>query len=255
LNSNEEQTWKGLTPDNVAQFASDSNDSDCSGENPTTDKLFEGDCSTLPLDTRRALMQLLSGPFISASKHSKIWAAMLRDEPILRSRLSELFLDIVVDREQQVAFIRQAQVNGIEVPTLLRRSQLTFIDSALILDLRKKLAHADARNERAVVSEQELVDALLVFERVASTDRAGFQKRVSASIVKMKKNNILHLIRNTKDRFEISPTLKLLFSAAEIKALTEIYLQMAAAEQSSKLRQDDFAQDTSNGQESDDEQD
>lgn len=213
-------------------------DDESSASNDDTsasNKLFEGDCSHLPLDTRRAFMQLLSGPFISASKHSKLWAALCRDEATLRSRLSELFLDLVIDRDQQVAFIKQAEVHGIEVPTLLRRSQLTFIDSALILHLRKRLAQADARGERAVISAAEMMDELVVFERVASTDRAGFNKRVAASIEKVKKNNILQPIRNTKDRFEISPTLKLLFSAAEIKTLTEIYLEMAQGEIGSQL--------------------
>jgi hypothetical protein len=37
-------------------------------------------------------------------------------------------------------------------------------------------------------------------------------------------------IRSTEDRFEISPTLKLLFSPEEILALTQIYQRMASGE-------------------------
>lgn len=192
--------------------------------------LFAGDTGDLPLDTRRALMQLLAGPFVSGKKHSKLWAALLRDERIIKSRLSELFLDIIIDRDQQVAFVKQFDSQGVEVPTLLRRSQLTFIDSTLILHLRRRLTTADAHGERAVVSESEIIDHLSVYERAASTDRAGFIKRIKASIEKCKKNNILQLIRGTKDRFEISPTLKLLFSAEEIISLTKLYVDLAASE-------------------------
>ena len=192
--------------------------------------LYPGDSGELALDTRRALMQLLSGPFISGSKHSKLWSSLMQNEKVIHSRLSELFLDLVIDREQQVAFVRQAEVNGIDFPSLLRRSQLTFIDSAAILHLRKRLSQADAGGERAVISANELFDHLTVYEKSTSTDRAGFRKRVNASIEKLKKNNILQLIRQTKDRYEISPTLKLLFSTSEISSLIKLYEQLASGE-------------------------
>lgn len=192
--------------------------------------LFETDTGELPLDTRRSLMQLLAGPFISGKKHSKLWAALMRDEKVISSRLSELFLDVVIDRDQQVAFVKQVDSQGVDAPTLLRRSQLTFIDSALILYLRRCLTRADANGERAVVSTPEILDHLSVYESVTSTDHAGFIKRINASIEKLKKNNIMQLIRGTKDRFEVSPTLKLLFSPAEIISLTNLYVELAAGD-------------------------
>jgi hypothetical protein len=44
----------------------------------------------------------------------------------------------------------------------------------------------------------------------------------------MKKNSILQKVRGSEDRYEISPTLKLLFSAEQIVALTEQYQALAA---------------------------
>jgi hypothetical protein len=194
--------------------------------------LFSGDTGELSLETRRAFIHLLAGPFISGAKHSRLWNTLIRDEKIIQIRLSELFLTLIIDRDQQVAFVKQAEVHGIDAPSLLRRSQLTFIDSALILHLRRRLAHADANAERAVISSSEIIEHLSVYERSASTDRSGYIKRVNASIEKLKKNNVLQLIRSTKDRYEISPTLKLLFSAAEITALTNLYRQLAESETS-----------------------
>jgi hypothetical protein len=189
--------------------------------------LFIGDAGVLPLDTRRALVQLLSGPSLEARRHAKLWPVLLRDESILRSRLSDLFLELVLDRELQVAFTRQADVGEIEAPVLLRRAPLTFIDSVLVLHLRQRLIEADTQGERAVVATSEIIEFLSVYERAASTDRAGFAKRVQASIEKIKKHSILQKIRGSDDRFEISPTLKLLFSADEISTLARLYRQMA----------------------------
>jgi hypothetical protein len=200
------------------------------GAQAAANALFAGDSGELALDTRRALVQLLAGPSLDGRRHSKLWPVLVRDEALIRRRLAELFLELVIDREVQVAFTRQAETGDLEVPVLLRRSQLTFIDSILLLHLRSRLTQADSHGDRAVVSISEIMEFLALYERAANTDRAGFAKRVQASIEKIKKHSILQKIRASEDRFEISPTLKLLFSAEEIQALTHLYQRMAAGE-------------------------
>lgn len=189
--------------------------------------LFMGDTGELALDTRRALVQLLAGPSLDGRRHPKLWPILVRDEALIRRRLAELFLELVIDRDVQVAFTRQADTGDLEVPLLLRRAQLTFIDSILVLHLRQRLTQADSHGDRAVVSTDEIMEFLSLYERTSNTDRAGFTKRVHASIEKIKKHNILQKIRASDDRFEISPTLKLLFSAEEIQTLTHLYQHMA----------------------------
>jgi hypothetical protein len=190
--------------------------------------LFAGDTGQLPIETRKVLVQLLSGPALDARRHELLWPVLLRDEALLKSRLAELFLDLVIDPDMQVAFTRQADVGELEVPVLLRRAPLTFIDSVLLLFLRERLTQAEARADRAVISTEEIAEYLGTYERAANTDRAGFQKRVNASIDKIRKHSLLQKIRGTEDRFEISRTLKLLFSVEEIQSLTRVYQQMAS---------------------------
>lgn len=197
---------------------------------PPSTALFMGDSGELALDTRRALVQLLSGPALDGRRHAKLWPVLLRDEAVVRRRLAELFLELVIDRDMQVAFTRQADTGDLEVPLLLRRAQLTFIDSILLLYLRQRLTQADSHGDRAVVSLDDIMDNMTPYERAASTDRAGFAKRVHASVEKVKKHNIVQKIRASEDRYEISPTLKLLFSAEEILTLTGLYQRMAAGD-------------------------
>jgi hypothetical protein len=191
------------------------------GETPAT--LFPGDTGELPLETRRVLIQLLAGPSLDGRRHAKLWPVLLRDETIVSRRLSELFLTLVIDRDLQVAFTRQAEAGDLEIPVLLRRAPLTFVDSVILLFLRQRLMQSESRGERAVISIPEIAEYLSPYERSVSTDHAGFLKRVNASIEKIKKHSILQRIRSTDDRLEISPTLKLLFSAEEVQALTTIY--------------------------------
>ncbi|RUL79843.1 DUF4194 domain-containing protein [Dyella choica] len=193
--------------------------------------LFEGDSGSLPLDARRALCQLLSGPSIDQGRHHQLWPAVLRYEAQLRSHLNDLFLELVLDREGGVAFTRQADTGELETPVLLRSSPLTFIDSVLLLHLRQQLAEADAQGRRAVVEESVLLDALSVYEKNLSTDRAGFNRRVAGSIAKMKDNHVLEKLRGSEDRYEVSPALKLLFSAEDVQNLAQIYRQLREADE------------------------
>jgi len=189
--------------------------------------LFAGDTSDLAADTRRVLVQLLIGPSLDGQRHTQLWPVLIRDEKIIRQRLADLFLELVIDYDQRVAFPSQADTGEMKVPLLLRRARLTFVDSVLLLYLRLRLTQAQAHGERAVVSRDEIIEHLSLFERAGNTDKAGFAKRVNASVEKFKDRSILQKIRSSDERYEVSPTLKLLFSADEILELTSLYRSMA----------------------------
>ena len=192
--------------------------------------LFVGDTGSLPLEARRALCLLLAGPSVDAQRQPLQWAALLRNEDDVRSLLCELFLELVLDRDGGVAFTRQFDTAELDSPTLLRAAPLTFIESVLLLFLRQQLAEADTRGERAVVAEFQLVEAMSIYQKNVSTDQAGYGKRVSAAIGKMRENQLLSKLRGSEDRYEVSPALKLLFSAEDVQALGEAYRQLRDGE-------------------------
>jgi hypothetical protein len=205
---------------------------------------FAGDTGQLPLETRRVLVQLLLGPSIDAMRQRHLWPVLLRDEAVLRSRLHDLFLELVVDTDQQVAFTRQVVAEDIDAPVLLRKAHLTFLETALVLFLRQRLTQADAAGERAVVSYEDMQAHLGVFERVANPDQARFGRQVVGAIEKVKKLSLVRLLPGGQQRFEVSPTLKLLFPAEAIQALTQTYqaLLNGGAQPSVALDTDDDEQ-------------
>ncbi|AXW50036.1 hypothetical protein CJO91_20010 (plasmid) [Ralstonia solanacearum] len=188
---------------------------------------FLGDTGSLPIDTRRVLVQLLLGPSVDARRQTKLWPVLLRDETVIRSRMHELFLEVVIDHEQQVAFTRQVTSEELEVPILLRKASLTFLETALLLFLRQRLTQADAQGERAVVSLSDMQEHLGVFERDNNPDHAKFGRQVVNAVDKAKKLSLLQRIRSSDERYEVAPTLKLLFSAEEIQQLSRTYGQLA----------------------------
>jgi hypothetical protein len=195
---------------------------------------FAGDRGQLPLDTRRVLVQLLQGPAIDGARQTKLWPVLLRDEQVLRSRLHDLFLELVIDHAQEVAFLRQVADDDIDAPVLLRRATLSFLETVLLLYLRQRLTHAEAQGERAVVSLPDMLEHLRIYERDQNVDHVRFERQMDNAIEKAKKLNLLRKLRSSDDRFEVIPTLKLLFPAEEILALIDTYQALRAAAEGAK---------------------
>ncbi len=175
---------------------------------------YPGDRGTLELDARRALVQLLKGPLITAAKHPSVWRTVLRDEQLLRSRLADVFLDLIVDEDAQLAFTRHADTGEVDAPAVLRTSPLTFMDTVMVLALRQRLLRAQS-GERVVVDFDEMVEQLDMYRQAASTDAAGFRKRVGASWNKLKDKSLL-ATTSTEGRMEVSPVLAQLFDAEQV---------------------------------------
>lgn len=185
--------------------------------------LFPDDTGSLPFDSRVALCKLLQGPFLDES--SPVWPALLRDERWIRARLSDLFLELVLDRDRLVAFARQADVGELESPVLLRSRPLPFIDSVLVLHLREKLLEAERNAERAVVEEQELIDRMEIYAMPAGGDKVGAHKRIGAALKRLREDKILRQ-RGAEGRLEVSPALRLLFGPDEVEALEARYREL-----------------------------
>ncbi|MBC2590763.1 DUF4194 domain-containing protein [Rhodococcus aetherivorans] len=179
--------------------------------------LYAGDTGELDLDTRRALVQLLKGPLVTADKHPEVWRTVIRDERVLRSRLADVFLDLVVDEDDQLAFTRPADTGDHKAPTVLRTERLTFMDTVMLLALRHRLLRAQP-GERVIVDFDEVAGQLEMYRAATSTDPAGFRKRVNASWEKLKKYTLL-AATSTEGRMEVSPVLRQLFDADQVAAV------------------------------------
>lgn len=237
--------------DSMEEQTADERESGVTGAEGTT---FRGDTGELPIDTRRVLVQLLLGPSVDARRQSRLWPVLLRDESIIRSRLHDLFLEVVIDHEQRVAFTRQVISEDIDVPILLRKASLTFLETALLLFLRQRLTQADAQGERAVVSLGDMQQHLSVFERDSNPDHAKFERQIANAVDKAKKLSLLQFIRGSGERYEVSPTLKLLFSAEEIQDLTRTYVALASSPPETANGSEDVEVDESVGSGNDEEE-
>ncbi|MGP5664865.1 DUF4194 domain-containing protein [Glutamicibacter arilaitensis] len=187
--------------------------------------LWSGDLGELAAGSRRVLVQLVKGPYLSAERHPEAWKVLLTDTAALRTRLADLFLDLVFDESLGVAFVRNAPQGEVEAPQVVRTMPLTFMDSALLLFLRRELLRGSGAS-RVFIGRDEVYDHLNSYRSVDTTDEAGFRKRVDSAWAKMLKHSLL-VRTDTEDRVEISPILRLVFSTEQIQAVQEEYQRLA----------------------------
>jgi hypothetical protein len=186
--------------------------------------LYFGDKGELPVEVRKVFVHLLQGPSIEERRHPNLWTTLVNNEEVLRRRLADVFLDLILDHDSKFAFTRQADTGEIEVPHLLRTKQLNLVESLLLMYLRERLTKAESEGVRAIVTSEEILHHMAVYERTDSKDHAGFGKRVEAAVNKLRTYSVLHKVR---DNHEISLALKLMLTPEDVQSLTECYKRLA----------------------------
>ena len=102
--------------------------------------LFEGDEGGLEYGQRHALVTLLKQRFISARTHPRDWRVLVEHERVLRSRLNDLFLDLAIDRDREVAWKRQASTEtGGRFPTMLYDAAWSREETLVLVHLRDRV--------------------------------------------------------------------------------------------------------------------
>ena len=193
----------------------------------TSPGLWRGDRGVLGEQSRRAMLQLVTGPYLSGVKAPALWSALLGDENAIRSRLHELFLELVLDRVGEFAFVRNVSTTELKVPNAVRTAPLSFLDTAMLLVLRQMLLTGEGEG-RVIVGREEVFEQLRVY-RTVERDESDFGRRLNASWLNMKnKLRVIHQA-GAEDRAEISPVLRLIVDAEQIQAVGAEYQRIAAA--------------------------
>lgn len=196
----------------------------------TDERLFEGDTGRLVEGSRRALLELIRGPYLSAGQNPTVWSALRADETEIRSRLHDLYLDLVLDAEAGFAFVRNVpDVDASGLPRTIRSAPLTFLDTAMLLVLRQLLLAAHGER-RVIVGKDEVFEQLAVY-RTVDRDERDFERRMNASWGKMRSTlRVIHAAGrdSEEDRVELSPVLRLIVDAEQVRAIREEYAAVVA---------------------------
>lgn len=192
--------------------------------------LFEGDEGGLTAAQRRTLVLLLKHRYISAALQPAEWRTLLASQSVLKSRLNDLFLDLHIDLNYEVAFKRQAQGEGGDrFPTLLHDVAYSREETILLVLLRQRFRSERANgHDLVIVDRDNLIDNVAHFRPESATDRFGDNKRAVAAVDSLVKARVL-LKTSDPDRFRISAVIEVLLPIERLGELWEWLKEQNAA--------------------------
>ncbi|GAA4053336.1 hypothetical protein GCM10023063_47190 [Arthrobacter methylotrophus] len=198
--------------------------------------LFPGDTGVLPMKVRQALVRLLKGPYIDGGRDEKLWTTLLDNQVILRSRLSELFLNLQLDHERKIAVLRPVDpeaIGGSARSSILRQQRaLSRVETIVLLRLRLLLdRHVTAQTE-PVITREEIAELVAHYQPSGQQDALRDTDVVNRTVTKLLARQLL-LATGIEDTFAISKALPLALpfeNIGDIPAQIEALIAVAADE-------------------------
>lgn len=190
---------------------------------PSSVALFSGDEGGLTREQRDCLVYLLKNHYLSHDQKPGMWQTLMEHQPLIRSRLNDLYLTLHVDLQGQVAYKRQAvpDHSGATFPTLLHDRAYNREQTILLVYLRERLHRQRASNGgQVLVDREDMLDRVAEFRADDDTDLAGGQKRAENAIEALKSMGVLYSSADS-ERFTISPVLDSLMPLARLQQLLE----------------------------------
>ena len=193
-------------------------------------ELFDGDAGALTAAQRLCLIALLKNTFINAAEHPAHWRTLTADELLIKGRLNDLLLDLVIDREREVAYkVQIRDADGVAtVPPLLKAATYTREETALMIFLRSRYTSGRTDGlEHVWVDRDELRAHMESLRPAHATDLAGDRRRTDNAIATLARARILHG-RADAESFRVSPVIEALLPVTELRALAQWFAEQNA---------------------------
>ncbi len=181
--------------------------------------LFAGDTGTLPFAARRVLALLLQRRYLAAADHPAEWKALLAHQQVLESRCHDMFVELVVDRDYEIAYKRQVRTEGLSVPVLLKDEPYKRVETLLMLFVRNRFRQERGAGEAAaLVDAEEMVDYALGFLAHDETNLAARRREIDNAIATLAREHVIDEVAT--GRYRILPVVEILLPVDRLRELT-----------------------------------
>ncbi|MFX0581144.1 DUF4194 domain-containing protein [Nocardia nepalensis] len=212
-------------------------DDESDEDSGTAGPYFDGDSGQLPLEVRQALVVLLKKRYVSAEAQPQTWRTLIENEALLRSRMNDLFLHLVVDRDYEIAYKRQAQpeANGRKFPTVLHDQAYGKEETLLLLHLRHlRRSIMSAGAEEVFVDHEDLLGEVSNYRPANSTNKVRDERATENAIANLISAHVLERTADG-DRYRISPVVEVIMPVSKIE---ELYQWLLAGQGTSGVDSD-----------------
>ncbi len=183
--------------------------------------LFEGDEGELDLAVRQCLVMLLRRSILTQESHRREWDVLVNNTRIIRSRLNDLFLDLVLNKDKGVAYKVQVRSDTPrQFPPLIRDTNYNREETILLVVLRQRYLTESAGLAPVRVDQRECLDSVASFRPATATDEHGDNLKTVNAIKALQADGIL---QDTDDdeRFIISPVIESILPLDQLRALLD----------------------------------
>ncbi|WP_349828844.1 DUF4194 domain-containing protein [Brevibacterium litoralis] len=186
------------------------------------------DTSRMDMRARRALATLLRSRFVSRRTHKQVWDALVVFRAEIEESLADMFLELVIDEEFEVAFKRQFPDET--APRMLRRDRaLTREATVLLVHLRQVYDGPDSVDGVVRISRAQVLELLRPGRHPEDGDDRRFEARVDAAIHALENLGLLSEEDEEERLYTVSPVVVPLVGSEELRRITEYFESAAAA--------------------------
>lgn len=182
------------------------------------DELFAGDRGVLDSEVRRVLVRLLQRRFLLADKNRGDWAVLLEHQHTVESRLNDLFLRLVVDRDRGVAYKQQVRSDELDIPILLRDEAYTRAETLVLVHLRTVYQRESTAGEESPrVDVEDVEQTVMTYFADTDGDTARRQKMIRSALSRLRQEGVVD--EESEGRYRITPLVEIVLSSERLREL------------------------------------
>jgi len=180
-------------------------------------ELFAGDTGVLEPEARNVLVDLLRRRYLFASRNPERWKALLEHQSIIESRLHDLYVTLVIDRDRGIAYKKQVRSEEIDNPILLKDDPFSRAETIVLVQLRALNQRSDG-SEPIRVDGEELESQALTFFPETAGDLAGIQREIRSAIQRLAREGFL--VEEAPGRYRITPLVEIVLTVDRLIELS-----------------------------------
>lgn len=226
----------------------------------------------MPGDASRVLVHIMRHGVIFHAQKPNLYHSLCRYQSMIQRHLSEVYLTLVLDERQGIAFIARsdsetsgssqdsfdsASTSGPKdlladelidstddhTHSLISKRTLTLYDTLILLMLRKYYQERETSGEQKIIIDIERLSSLLIPFLPLTDHTSRDLKKLSARLKELSRRHLLSSIRGTDDRYEITPLIRYVVSADFLESMLGEYLRLAQGTTNTEVESPTFEDD------------
>lgn len=185
-------------------------------------------------EARRVLVYLMRQGVVLASDKPKVFEAICQYQTEIRRHLSEVFLYLLLDEKNGVAFIatenNEADDDWLdlnedeeETRSLITRRTLTLFDTLVLLALRKHYQERETAGEQKIMVDKDRLLANILPMMQAHEREKLDKSKLSGCLKRFAERKILAKVAGDDERFEITPLIRYVVNTTQLDDFIQAY--------------------------------